>query len=555
MAEAFAIFGAIGTTFALLGLALKGYNNLVKTHAGFVKASQNVAEIEGRFERLDYFIQKWSEFWYLNLPMTDELLAAYWGQKATQLIASHLATVDRKCEDLAAILKPFIPDEEIPEAERQEILIRLQARGRRKERGKLQKIPKFQRAVWWTTKDSVSDLRAKGKEEGQILEEHIKGKTTIKKKAKFVLSSHETLRTLLDDIMRDYDELEKLSKVAWLDMHPKTHWETSDWKQKRIAGLAGLHTSVLQEAKRHREETKALHAFCSHDMKLDMNLLGDAAENACSKRFRLFIPPRELRVALQISAEPLQGDMPRNATCPTQFLEACEVAERAGRSFFKAPVQLNGDNLSVGDDMYFDLRKTSDNLQTRHYSISTLKTRLGTLSLAERIELAYRVTESGLLLFGTSWLSFLNSKTLHCLKISGQVPKYVLNIEQRTSIFQDQFRTEGWRLERHIFSIGIVLLEIALRVAVSNIEPSESGIKLTVVKEGTSHVWSPLNAFFEVKRVMKENYADAVKFCLQDPGTASNREWVYGIFYDDHFTDEQKSLELLDLYFNKVFVK
>ncbi len=54
---------------------------------------------------------------------------------------------------------------------------------------------------------------------------------------------------------------------------------------------------------------------------------------------------------------------------------------------------------------------------------------------------------------------------------------------------------------------------------------------------------------------MKDNYADAVKFCLQDPATASNRKWLHGILYDSFFHGEEISLELLELYFNKVFVK
>lgn len=51
---------------------------------------------------------------------------------------------------------------------------------------------------------------------------------------------------------------------------------------------------------------------------------------------------------------------------------------------------------------------------------------------------------------------------------------------------------------------------------------------------------------------MKDNYADAVKFRLQDSGMASNRLWAYGVFCDYRFSEEQKSLELLDLYCNQI---
>lgn len=53
---------------------------------------------------------------------------------------------------------------------------------------------------------------------------------------------------------------------------------------------------------------------------------------------------------------------------------------------------------------------------------------------------------------------------------------------------------------------------------------------------------------------MKDNYADAVEFRFQDSGMASNRLRAYGVFCDYRFSEEQKSLELLDLYCNKMLV-
>ncbi|MCJ1279801.1 hypothetical protein MMC21_007625 [Puttea exsequens] len=554
MAEALAIFGAVGTTFALLNLARQGYESLAKTYTGFVKAPQNIADIQRRFNNTGYCVQEWSKLWYLDIPMTDELLAAYWGLKATDLIAKQLATVDRKCEDLAAILRPFIPDGQIPEVTKQKIQARLQARARQKKPRKLQKLSKLQRAVGIPiVKQSTVGRSKEEKERVQIFEEYINDKTTIEKKAKFVLSSHQTLKILLDELKRDYDELDMVSKTAWRSKHPGVHWETSDWRQKRIAGLTNVHAPILREAKKDREEIQVLHAFCHtfHDnMNIDINLLRNTSEAACLKRFYLFIPWRATEVALEISAELFRGDLTRTAGCPTQLIEACKVAERAGHSLVRTSSPSSPNTV-----VCFDLRKTSNNLQRHRWNMYGLANRLETLSLLEKVELAYKVAESGLLLFGTSWLSFLNSKSLHRLEILGQDPRYVMNIKQRTSIFQDQFRTEGWKLERHIFSIGVILLEIALSVAVSSIEASELGINLAVVNEGQTHVWSLLRAFVEVKKTMKDNYADAGKFCLQDPVTASNRMWMYGILYDDSFTEEQKSLELLELYFNRVFVK
>ncbi len=242
MAAAFAIFGAVGTSVALLNFAPQGFESLVKTHKDFITAGRNIADVQRRFENVCYYVQEWTKFWFFDLPINDELLVTYWGHDATRLIAIQLATVDRECEDLAAILRSFIPHarfDQIPDADREKIESRLQARGRETERRRLQKPSKFRDAFKRVTiRKAAGDWQNKEKEKAQVLEQHINNKTTTRKKAKFVLSSQDTIDTLLQELIRDYDELQKVSKIAWQSKHSETLCETSDWKQKRVVGLA-----------------------------------------------------------------------------------------------------------------------------------------------------------------------------------------------------------------------------------------------------------------------------------------------------------------------------
>ncbi len=191
-----------------------------------------------------------------------------------------------------------------------------------------------------------------------------------------------------------------------------------------------------------------------------MNLLGDAAETPRLKRFRLLIPWHESDVHLHLSAEPLRKNLPHDAICRTQFLEACEDAQRAGHSYLRAHTRPSADTAviqsrtrtnsdsevsasqSLVSVIYFNLCKVAP-LWKRTHSMFSLSHRLKTMSLAKRIELAFRVTESGLLLFGTSWLSFLNSRTLHRIEISGQTPQYVLDIKQRINVLRNKLAREG----------------------------------------------------------------------------------------------------------------
>lgn len=112
VAEALAVFGAIGTSIALLNLARQGFETLAKGFKEYAKVGRDILDIQRRIENLCFLIEEWKRFWFFDLPASDELLKAYWGQRGASLIANQLAAIDVKCEDLAAVFEPFVVDAE-----------------------------------------------------------------------------------------------------------------------------------------------------------------------------------------------------------------------------------------------------------------------------------------------------------------------------------------------------------------------------------------------------------------------------------------------------------
>ena len=403
-----------------------------------------------------------------------------------------------------------------------------------------------------------------------VLEEYIATATTPLKKAKFVLSSSLKLESHLQALKADFGELKAVVDTSWRSQYPGIDINTSSPSQKRMLGLAKTHESILREAKRDREETKALHTCCSkvsNASKLEMNLLEEKTSGNHSKSFHIFIPwsnptVRGADVHLEVCAEILDKESPLEADGPLDFLDACKIAERAEHSVFWT--RPNGSTTSSDsqpdEKRFWTLRRTSTPLHSEGFRMWSLCSRLPKISLAERYELAYKVVESGLLLLGTSWLSALNSTTLMRFKVSRQKPKYILEVKDNSPIsirrlLGGVLRETQRTVDLHTFVIGAILVEIALRGVIRNIRWINSSPELLIADARTER-WSSLPRVVSlVKEEMGTDYSEAVQFCLQDPVCASNSSWMQGMLYDESWTQEEIYIALLDLFYENVLIK
>ena len=559
----FEIYGAIGTSVALLNLARQGYESLAKTYGDYRKAGPHIVEVRRHSSNIYFIIQGWTRWWGFDVPMTDELYKAYWGEDGWKQIETQLAAVSIKCADLAAIIDKALPATEtydqIPEEDRERARARLDQRApptRRIDPPSTRLLRKLRQAIDPRFSKCGTEQKV---EKIHVIEEHISRVTGISKKAKYVLSSGENLRKHLKALEEDFHELTQLVETAWRLQHPKVDINTSTLHERHLVALTKARQSILQEAKEDRIATTALYGCCSSTqqaVKLELSLL-DTTGDSRSKRFHIFVPQVQYDECLEISTVILRTDPPLgDVDWRDNFHDACEKVRQKEKGLLW--MSNNNHNDSTGSlrvprgKLWFSLSKRASHVG--QLNLSRLSVELVSLVAAERLELAYSVVETGLILFGTSWLSAISSTALKRFKAKQKPPRYVLEINERDNLTRTRLENQKG-LHLYIFTIGTILVEIALRAMIRDLRRSESGLEFLIGgSEGVK--WrSPSHVASLVRDNFGTAYSEAVEFCLQDPVLASNRLWKGGVLYDTTRSQEQISMELLDLFYSNVLIK
>ena len=554
----FEIYGAVGTSIALLNMARQGFQSLKKDYKDYKNFGQEVAKTHRSCEHAHYLIEEWSKYWDLDERRSDELYRAYWGVRGWQLIEEQLAAVMIQCEGLASIIDKALPRniyDQIPRADRECIEARLHERAQRAESGDASHSQALVKVAQM--------LKNKVKNDGwkfkildiHVLEEHITNATTPWKKANYILRSCDQLQTHLKNLDEDFRKLAELAEKAWRDRHGTDHMALS-MTDRQIIALSEKYKPVLREAKTHREETKALHHCCTTTpdiLKLEMNLLDGAPAENQSKVFRIFVPRLRRKVHLEVATRILGNDAPTNEVrFRNDFPSACEEAHKGGQCLLWTWPGVKLGTVASRQRIWFSLCKAADPLYQNELSISSLSMGLRDITIAEKLELAYSVVESSLVLLGTPWLSALSSQTLQQYKVNNRQPsRYVLSIKANTpDPIGTLFQLERGALELCIVRVGIVLTEIALETVVQDFKKTSQGLQLVITEQETRarRQCSLQLIVHKAKVTLGVAYSEAIGFCLQDPRES-------GKPYDPSFNEEEKAMELLDMCFDKILVK
>lgn len=135
-------------------------------------------------------------------------------------------------------------------------------------------------------------------------------------------------------------------------------------------------------------------------------------------------------------------------------------------------------------------------------------------SLSERISLAFKVVESAVLLAGTSWLSNMSSDSLRRSQPGGgggDYYNYTIDLDAPAQVTRKSFR----RLAEHIFSVGVVLVEIGYGRRVVDFEYDQSHIL-----QFSFHNVEKVVPIGAVKKQMTTNidskYASMTVLCLEE---------------------------------------
>ncbi len=269
---------------------------------------------------------------------------------------------------------------------------------------------------------------------------------------------------------------------------------------------------------------------------------------------------------MEVSAEILRESPPLSIKERDNFKDACQKVHTDGKSLLrirKDEHQGSSRNFGESQDRLwrFSLCRLAEPLQVREFEMASLSDKLKMLALAERLNLAYRVVESGLTLLGTPWLSSLCTMTLERfknLKVDEQEPRYVLDIKgsrNRLHLKVDTLILKDYKIHPYIFAIGAVLVEIGLQLIVIDVRKGVEGLEMLTI-ESRKPTWSSTGRIISlIDKEMGSAFSEAVEFCLQDPVTASNHKWKKRVLYDGSRSEEEISMQLIDLFFENVLVK
>ena len=165
-------------------------------------------------------------------------------------------------------------------------------------------------------------------------------------------------------------------------------------------------------------------------------------------------------------------------------------------------------------------------------------------SIGAKIELAYKIVESGFFLLGTPWFSLLKSHTLLRLKQPGQRATFALQVQTFGLVdllFDD---SEALSETKQLLDIGLLLMEIAL---------DDSDVSHCI--DDDSSPTSLQSKLALVECTMGAQYCKATAFCLQhrQPEPQFNGLVKYKKPYSEGW--ENYLSNLLQDYYSQVFLR
>jgi hypothetical protein len=380
-------------------------------------------------------------------------------------------------------------------------------------------------------------------------------------------------RVALKRQVSKFEDKEIRGKVERLSYHVEQLWTLSEMSFRTHNGNPAEETQplgeenmLLEELLRRRAESAALYRYCNtrdldFDLEIDLfdgdsdpkpaaSLASRLGQRLCYHLFTassinpvvfnelLVVPLNEpeldaVRQDQIVDTEEEDSKSTDLALIASKSKILClRDGQAASQSFFKVTLPLKSVDTGVKPEV---LAAILEKLQRRR-----LLDVADRLPLVEKIRLAFKIVECGLVLLGTPWLSHLNSETLRRIVTSDFQRRFVLHL--RCSEKPDENPIPEILLVRaQIFQIGVLLVEIALD------RPSCS-TGMEDLEFGSSTI--PY-----VERSMGHRYKQACEFCLtrnDDDGFLLDQK---GSFSSDGLGKRSASHWMLKQYYAEVFVR
>lgn len=505
MAEALAVFGAVAGAFGILNLARQFLQSVIDTVQAYEEAGELVIELSESFGTFMARLEVWAKQWYFTESKPEEFYIAMWSQTGWESIERQLAFIENRSDMYTTLLATIMDSEDL-----QKIETESRAAG----------ASRSQRAGIYGDADS-SGVRTR---KSQIYIECIKVKLANKmmtptRKAKLILSTATKLSTHLESMKAKFTELDRDSLNFYAVTFPSSALNISITDRHETA----MTQLLMQHALDTRDSSEALYQACltlnhqgqnqglstlakimgrserkfrlpSLEMNLSLREIEETSEVQTRPTFQklhyhLLIPRPKSEVGLEIVVEGPAHQRLRNysniqrpyrirsSSIIQDFRHACALVKSRNTCTFQTSLEpISNTNANA---LWFRLTPPSKpihGLRQINFSkwLGLIQDKTSAESYErfprhERLDLAYKVVECGLLLLGTSWLWNLSSKNIQ--RISGQVHGGRLRYLHET---EDLTNEDLASVEPQTFNVGVLLTEIAIAQPVLHIRKHES---------------------------------------------------------------------------------
>ena len=539
----FEIFGAVNGALGALNLAKTLFQYLYKTVQQYRGAGSKLLDLSESFDNFEIRLAIWADCWDVRDTTPDTFYVTLWSPGGWRSMSRQLAAVDKTSEDFVKVLSKLVDPEDLRNLD-----ARLPALGVDEPEGA--ELPLDANPL---------GLRAQRAAKTRALAKLAKKAVSWDDKAKFVLTKSDQLSEYLSDLKDRFTLLSTDALDFFTAAHPSVERSASVLTRRRTAAASML----LQRALQTKAASEALYQSClsSNDpgtlpgtitgqmggssqaqlnrgkrTRLEMDLLLGGMEGSLHYHLLIFSPTSTSWQEILVEG-PLQDSVRRGLT--VQDFEAAWVALQTQQS---CELQAAWRDAQVNSTLHFHLTLPPDPIQQGSYRevglsglLSEIQARTSADShekfpVRERLELAYKVAECGLLLLGTSWLSNISSKKVQRISRPGQGQRrrYILEAGRSDNNDLDS-------VEPQTFNVGVLLTEIAAAQPVLCIMRFETGdhkVELDLVmnslRDGVveQRKFRAAQVVNRVDEHMGQRYSEAVEFCLQQSQKYKRPEWA-----------------------------
>ncbi|ERF70352.1 hypothetical protein EPUS_07617 [Endocarpon pusillum Z07020] len=571
MVTGFEVFGAVSGALGTLNLVRQLLESVYTVGKDWAESGRKLLEVHDGFQIFIVRLETWSErTWSIDAEFNDDVGKAFWGDSGWRSISIQLAHIDKTAEEFLVVFKkaadPAIIEKLLPQ--HGNLLARAEQARSEEEHDRT--------GLSTRRGDSVRKLRELGDRLTKCL--------SPVSKVNLIISRAPVLLDMLAALDARFLLLERDANAFYESQHPTV--PRSVPQQQRLSTAEG--TMLLRNIKATKAASEALYRACGNLKnevctidhrrvegeglpKLEMNLL--AAEprfhsnddwKGFAMRYHLVLTSPEMENELEVLVEgPLHAPQ-LQAEIADDFAEACRHIRVGRQCYFEADLEINSRSATM-----FRLSSPLDPLrpwETKSIHLSGLLGAIedmtsfqasGQFPYTERLNLAFKVAECGLLLIGTSWLSSIDSRNVQRLSDPSWKTK-------RRFIFAVK-ATENEHLanvEPHLFRIGKLLAEIAMGLPVRHIatfdgpQGPELDLVISVKIEETKEMRAMPAVEVEqrVRQAMGLSYSKAVAFCLQQSSDAQKENWGRLLEFGTWKEKEEAYMKLLANYHKLVYL-